>query len=141
MENRSADTDDRLRRPLRRHRRPPYDPRAYLLVGEVLQLLGSRLSERRHLSARECADGVLELAAARFGVLGDAILECWGIHASEDIGAIVAALVDHGVVAMGREDRIEDFGGLFRVEEDYAARYRIGEGLRSRSAGRPRGYR
>ncbi len=119
------------RRRVERHR---YDPRAYALVSESLTLTLSRLPEHRQLTARECAEGVLELAARYFGVLGDTVLASWGIHASEDIGRIVSQLVEHGAVSLSEDDRIEDFGDLFRVDEDFAARYRIGEGLRSRSA-------
>ncbi|MDP2528436.1 MAG: hypothetical protein Q8W51_01705 [Candidatus Palauibacterales bacterium] len=119
------------RRRVERHR---YDPRAYALVSESLSVTLARLPEHRQLTARECAEGVLELAARHFGLLGDAVLESWGIHASEDIGRIVSELVEHGAVSLGDDDRIEDFGGLFRVDLDFAARYRIGEGLRSRSA-------
>jgi uncharacterized repeat protein (TIGR04138 family) len=123
------------RRRVERHR---YDPRAYALVSESLTVSLSHLPETRQLSARECAEGVLELAAEYFGVLGDTVLESWGIHASEDIGRIVSQLVAHGAVSLGEDDRIEDFGGLFRVDEDFVARYRIGEGLRSRSGRGPR---
>ncbi len=117
-----------------------YDPRAYAFVSETLSLCSARLSEPRHLTARECADGVLELAAVHFGVLGNTVLESWGVHTSEDIGLIVRALIDRGVVSPGEEDDLEDFAGLFSVDEDYVARYQIWEGLRSRSAkppGRP----
>ena len=76
---------------------------------------------------------MLELAARHFGVLGDTVLESWGIHASEDIGRIVSELVEYGAVSLSDDDRIEDFGDLFRVDQDFAARYRIGEGLRSGS--------
>ena len=125
----------------RRDRHETYDPRAYGLVAESLSVALAHLSEHRHLSARECADGVLALAAARFGVLGDTVLEGWGVHTSEDIGRIIAQLADRGLVSLSDEDRIDDFTGLFRVDEDFVARYRIGEGLRARSAGRPRGQR
>jgi uncharacterized repeat protein (TIGR04138 family) len=124
------------RRRAQRHR---YDPRAYAIVSESLTVTLSSLAEHRQLTARECADGVLELAAEYFGVLGNTVLESWGILTSEDIGRIVSQLVEHGAVSLGEDDRIEDFGGLFRVDEDFVARYRIGEGLRSRSVHGGRG--
>jgi uncharacterized repeat protein (TIGR04138 family) len=99
----------------------------------------SRMPERRHLTASECAEGVLWVAAQCFGVLGSTVLECWGIHGSEDVGRIISALVERGEVSMDEEDRIEDFDDLFRLEEDFAERYRIGEGLRARSEGKPHG--
>jgi uncharacterized repeat protein (TIGR04138 family) len=132
------DTANQTLRALRRRAgSPPYDPRAYLLVCQSLSVALSNLEEPRHITARECADGVLELAARCFGVLGSDVLESWGIHSSEDIGRIIAALAERGVVSLDEDDRIEDFIGLFRVDEDFVARYQIGEGLRSRSAGHP----
>jgi len=124
-------TAKRKRQPRRRRvERHRYDPRAYALVNESLSVTVSHLPEHRNLTARDCAEGVLELAARHFGFLGDAVLESWGIHASEDIGRIVSELVAYGAVSLRDGDRIEDFGGLFRVDQDFAARYRIGEGLR-----------
>lgn len=118
----------------REERDPTYDLRGVLFVAESLSVVFSRLSERRQITASELADGVLELAAERFGVLGDTVLECWGLHTSEDIGYIVHALVARGLVSLSKEDRIDDFEDLFRVGEDYVARYRIWEGLRARAA-------
>lgn len=116
----------------------PYDMRAYIFVDESLSALVARLPERRHVTARECAEAVLDAAAARFGLLGDVVLEDWGIHTSTDIGRIVFALVEGGRVSAAEDDAVEDFDELFRVEEVFPARYRIGEGLRDRSEHRRR---
>ncbi|HKK27488.1 MAG TPA: Minf_1886 family protein [Gemmatimonadota bacterium] len=115
-----------------------YDMRAYILVDESLSALVAELPERRHVTARECADAVLDAAAARFGVLGDVVLEDWGIHTSADIGRIVFALVEGGRVSAAEDDSVEDFDDLFRVEEVFPARYRIAAGLGDRSAHRGR---
>lgn len=120
----------------REPRRLFYDMRAYIFVDESLSALVAELPERRHVSARECADAVLDAAAARFGLLGDVVLEDWGIHTSGDIGRIVYALIEGGRVSAAEDDAIEDFDDLFRVEEIFPARYRIGQGLAGRSARR-----
>lgn len=119
----------------RRAVRPlPYDLRAYVLVDESLSALAAGLPERRHITARECADAVLDGAADRFGLLGNLVLESWGIHASEDIGRIIFALIEGGRIAAAEDDALEDFDDLFQVEEAFPARYRIGEGLTEWSA-------
>lgn len=65
----------------------------------------------RHLSARELVEGAVDLAASRYGLLGEMVLSSWGIRRPEDIGAITFALIEHGVFSKQPEDRLEDFAG------------------------------
>jgi uncharacterized repeat protein (TIGR04138 family) len=65
----------------------------------------------RHLTARELIQGAVDLAANRYGLLGDMVLQSWGIRRNEDIGEITFALIEHGVFTKQPEDRLEDFAG------------------------------
>lgn len=65
----------------------------------------------RHLSARELIQGAVDLAASRYGLLGDLVLSSWGIRRNEDIGEITFTLIEHGVFTRQPEDRLEDFSG------------------------------
>jgi uncharacterized repeat protein (TIGR04138 family) len=65
----------------------------------------------RHLTARELIAGAIDLAADRYGLLGDLVLSSWGIRRNEDIGEITFALIQHGVFSKQPDDRIEDFAG------------------------------
>ena len=65
----------------------------------------------RHLTAAELIEGAVDLASSRYGILGELVLESWGIRSPEDIGAITFALIEHGVFTKRPDDRIEDFSG------------------------------
>lgn len=104
-------------------RNPRYEGRAYLFVLSALQSVMEELHERRHISGRELAEGVRRLALERFGPMARTVLEHWGVHTTEDLGEIVFALVDCGVLTKQDEDRREDFEGVFDFEEAFEEDY------------------
>lgn len=95
---------DRIR--LRERR---YHERAYLFVLAALEFAQQGLPERRHLSGRELSEAVRDLALERFGVTARMVLEHWGIRASADIGEVVFAMVDTGLLMALPSDSREDF--------------------------------
>ena len=104
-------------------RNPRYAESAYLFV---LAALHNRLSELvvpRHISGAEVANAVRTLALARFGPLARSVLEHWGVHSTSDMGEIVFALVDCGVLTKQPHDSREDFEGLFTFEEAFESSY------------------
>ena len=104
-------------------RNPRFDRRAYVFLIDALQAVISRLGQKRHISGRELVDGARELAMERFGPLARTVLEYWGIHTTDDLGEIVFALVDIGVLVKQEEDRPEDFEDLFDFEEVFDHNY------------------
>lgn len=102
---------------------PRYAEAAYLFLLAALQHRLSGLELPRHISGPEVADAVRELALERFGPLARTVLEHWGIHATADIGEIVFALVDRGVLIKQPEDCREDFEGLFSFEAAFEDSY------------------
>ncbi len=103
---------DRLRR-----RYPGYHETAYLFILSALQYTIGRLGEPRHISGRELAEGCRDLALERWGLLARSVLEYWGIHATRDLGEIVFALVECGVLVKREEDCIEDFQAVYDFEQ------------------------
>lgn len=99
---------DRLRR-----RHPEFHETAYVFVLSALQFTIDRLGEPRHISGRELAEGCRDLAMERWGPLARSVLEYWGIHSTRDLGEIVFALVDCGVLVRRDEDAITEFDGIF----------------------------
>jgi len=97
--------------------------RAYGFVLDALHAVISDLDERRHISGRELADGVRRLALERFGPMARTVLEYWGVRSTEDVGEMVFALVDLGVLAKHPDDRLEDFAGVFDFEEVFDRDY------------------
>ena len=83
---------------------PRYRREAYLLVFDGLGCALVRLGERRHLTAAELVDGVLEFAVREYGPLASAVLADWGVHGPVDIGRIVYKLIDAGLLAASSDD-------------------------------------
>lgn len=103
---------------------PRYAEPAYLFVLTALHRRLELLKSPRHISGAELADSVRDLALTRFGPLARTVLEHWGIHSTSDMGEIVFALVDCGVLIKQPGDSREDFEGLFSFEEAFDGAYR-----------------
>lgn len=104
-----------------RERHPRFLESAYLFILSALHYVLGKLEEPRHVSGRELTLGVRDLAIARFGPLARTVLEHWGIRSSADVGAIVFALVECGILIKQDEDRPEDFKDVFDFDEAFEA--------------------
>jgi uncharacterized repeat protein (TIGR04138 family) len=106
-----------------RDRNPRYHEAAYLFVLSALHHVIERLPEPRHISGGELAGGVRDLAINRFGPMARTVLEHWGVRATEDVGSIVFALVECGILIKQDEDTLGDFANVFdfdlAFEQDY----------------------
>ena len=102
-----------------RERNPRYHETAYVFVLSALHHVIEGLPEPRHISGRELAEGVRDLAIARFGPMARDVLEHWGIRASGDVGELVFALVEAGILIKQEEDELTDFVGVFDFDEAF----------------------
>lgn len=109
---------DRLRR-----RYPCYHDTAYLFILSALHFTIERLGEARHISGRELAEGARDLAVQRWGLMARTVLEYWGIRSTRDLGAIVFALVDCGVLVRQDDDSLDDFEGVYDFAREFDAKY------------------
>lgn len=115
---------DRIRLKERR-----YDERAYLFVLAALEFCQQRLDERRHITGQELAEGCRDLALERFGVMSRLVLEHWGIRSTADIGNIVFALVELGMLLSQPTDTREDFQDVYRFDQAFERDYPWGAGI------------
>jgi uncharacterized repeat protein (TIGR04138 family) len=106
-----------------RERNPRFQDAAYLFVLSALHYVIERLTEPRHISGRELTEGVRDLALERFGPMARTVLEHWGIHATADVGHIVFALVETGILIKQDEDTLEDFERVFDFDDAFGAEY------------------
>jgi uncharacterized repeat protein (TIGR04138 family) len=106
-----------------RDRNPRFHGKAYVFLLSSLHAVLEKMDEPRHISGRELAQGVRDLALARYGLMARTVLEHWGIHSTDDLGEIVFAMVDCGVLIKREEDRLEDFRGLYDFEEAFERDY------------------
>lgn len=104
-------------------RNPRFHGKAYLFLLSALHHVMESLEEPRHISGPELVEGVRRLAMDRFGPMARTVLEYWGIHSTEDLGEIVFALVECGVLIKDERDRLEDFRGIFDFEEAFETNY------------------
>ncbi len=106
-----------------RQRHPRYDPKVYKFVLDSVRSVRNSLAHRRHISGRELVDGACALAISRYGPLARMVFDHWGVGSSEDLGEIVFALVDAGVLVKRAEDRIEDFRAAVDFELVFEREY------------------
>lgn len=106
-----------------RTRNPRFHGKAYLFLLSSLHHVMDSLSEPRHISGKELALGVRDLAMRQFGPVARTVLEHWGIHSTNDLGEIVFALVEAGVLVKEDADRPEDFREIFDFEEAFERNY------------------
>lgn len=118
----NAVMDEELFDTLRR-RNPRYEDAAYVFVLSALNFVIERLPEPRHITGRELAEGTRDHALERFGPIARTVLEHWGILETADVGRIVFALVEAGVLIKQEEDTAADFEGVFDFDDAFATRY------------------
>lgn len=112
-----------------RERYPQFHETAYLFILSALHHVIEQLSEPRHISGRELAEGIRDLALERFGPMARTVLEYWGIRTTRDLGDMVFALVDCGVLIKQDGDSPEDFDNVFDFEEAFEREYPWGANL------------
>ena len=95
-----------------------YHERAYLFVLSALEFAQQGLTERRHLTGRELAEGVRDLALERYGLTARLVLDHWGIRRSADIGDVVFTMVETGLLMALPSDSRDDF--VDAVDFDHA---------------------
>ena len=104
-----------------------YDERAYLFVLGAIEYLQGRLDARRHVTGQELSWACRDFALERFGLVARTVLDCWGVRATADFGAIVFALVEVGLLSTQPGDRREDFAEVYdfasALDESYAPRW------------------
>ena len=106
-----------------RLREPRFHERAFLFVLSALEYSQTRLTERRHITGAELATACRDLALERYGVLARLVLEHWGIRTTSDIGDIVFALVDLGLLISQPHDTRDDFVGVFDFDQAFERDY------------------
>lgn len=114
--------DDRVLDELRR-RNPRYHEGAYGFLLAALQYVIERLPEPRHITGAELAEGVRDLAIDRFGPMARTVLEHWGIRATADLGELVFALVECGILIKQEEDSLDDFADVFDFDDAFERDY------------------
>lgn len=117
------DSDEVLARLRERALEGPYTLAAYDFVLRGLDRTIRALPEVRHVSGQELVRGIEGYAKDEFGPMAKHVLNSWGVERTQDFGAIVFDLVEHGVLRKTEEDRLEDFADRFDFAEAFERDY------------------
>ncbi|HOB73006.1 MAG TPA: hypothetical protein PKG54_00640 [Phycisphaerae bacterium] len=91
----------------------------------LLDRIGGPEKLNRHVTGQQLCWAIRDTALKRWGLLARQVLAHWGITRTEDIGAIVFALVDNGWLSKQPTDSIDDFNHVFSFSEAFDRAYRI----------------
>jgi uncharacterized repeat protein (TIGR04138 family) len=108
---------------------PRYHERAFLFTLSALQSVMKGLVEPRHISGSELVHEVRRQAMHQFGPMARTVLGHWGIHETADVGEVVYALVECGILVTAEGDTREDFIGVFDFEEAFVRDYPWGASI------------
>lgn len=106
-----------------RLREPRFHERGYLFVLAALEFQQTRMPARKHITGAQLAEAVRDLALERYGVLARMVLAHWGIRSTEDIGDVVFAMVDSGLLVSQPTDSRDDFAGVFDFDTAFDRDY------------------
>jgi uncharacterized repeat protein (TIGR04138 family) len=100
----------------RRHKTEPIAAKAGVTVDAVMFVLDALPLGQKN--ARDVCNSEKKHAASYFNDAAEAdeLMSEWGIRSSEDVGRILYAAVDAGLLNIGPAERIEDFNGVFRIQ-------------------------
>jgi uncharacterized repeat protein (TIGR04138 family) len=94
-------------------------------IAAALERMGGPGEMNRHISGRQLCWAIRDIALERWGLMARSLLASWNITASDDIGTIVFALVDHGWLQKQPDDRIDDFDNVFTFADAFDKHYRL----------------
>lgn len=108
---------------------PRFDLDAYLFLRESLDVAMRMFNKpadgpSRHVSGRELLEAVRAHALNEYGPMALRVLNTWGVHRTDDFGAIVFNMVERGVLGKTDEDKLEDFKECYDFVEAFDNPYR-----------------
>jgi uncharacterized repeat protein (TIGR04138 family) len=94
-------------------------------IAEAMFNTGGVEKMNRHVTGQQLCWAVRDAALTRWGMMARGVLARWNICATQDIGAIIFALVTNDWLQKQPTDTIEDFDNVFSFDEAFD-QYRIG---------------
>ena len=95
-------------------------------IQDILDRLDGVEKMNRHVTGQQLCWAMRDAALARWGLLARTVLARWNITRTEDIGAIIFALVNHGWLQKQPTDLPEDFSHVFDFDQAFEQAYRMG---------------
>ena len=104
---------------------PRYAYEAYEFVCEAVGFTQDRLGrtdieageDENHVSGEELLRGACAMAVRDFGMMAAVVFRRWGVHTTDDLGAIVFKLIEAGRLSRSDEDDPDDFHEVFDLDK------------------------
>lgn len=96
-------------------------------IADALQRIGDPGKMNRHITGRQLCHAVRYAARKQWGLMARTVLARWNITRTEDIGAIIFALVESDWLQKQPTDSLEDFSNVFSFDKAFDAAYQIDE--------------
>jgi uncharacterized repeat protein (TIGR04138 family) len=97
-------------------------------VAAALEQGGGPERMNRHVTGQQLCWAIRDIALERWGLMARGVLARWSIRRTEDIGAIIFALVENDWLQKQPTDSIDDFNSVFDFDEAFDHSYQIGVG-------------
>jgi uncharacterized repeat protein (TIGR04138 family) len=96
-----------------------YPLAAYRFIYEGLDHTVKNIGCKRHVTGRELAEGMRNLAIEQFGGLALMVFNGWNVRKTVDFGHMVFNLVEAGLMSRSDSDSIEDFINVYDFEKAF----------------------
>lgn len=97
-------------------------------VADAVKKIGGPQRMNRHVTGQQLCWAVRDVALRRYGMMARSVLAKWNITRTEDIGAIIFALVENDWLRKLPTDKIEDFENVFLFRDAFELDYQPGVG-------------
>lgn len=94
-------------------------------IAAIIQQLGGAEHMNRHVTGQQLCWAIRDAALKRWGLMARAVLARWNVTRTEDIGAIVFALVNNGLLQKQPTDTQDDFNDVYGFREAFDKAYRF----------------
>lgn len=91
----------------------------------IIEDMGGADKLNRHVTGQQLCWAIRDVAQKRWGFIARAVLARWNITSTEDIGAIVFALVNNGWLQKQPTDTLADFDAVFDFRQAFDQAYRF----------------
>ncbi|MFA6349469.1 MAG: Minf_1886 family protein [Candidatus Omnitrophota bacterium] len=97
---------------------PRYKADAYEFVMLALTRTQKDLNRKGHVSGGELSKGIRKFGMDQFGPMTKTVFNSWGIEKTDDFGAIVFNMIEHGLMSRNEEDSLNDFKDVYDFKKD-----------------------
>lgn len=101
-----------------------YDGEAFTFLKEALDYTVSnesslKLTNSKHVSAKELLMGFREYALKQYGPMAATLFDEWGVASCDDVGKMVFMLIDEGMFGKQDSDSPDDFKPYYSFHEAF----------------------